>query len=120
MAMIKIYKHNKSLSVPAGAYLSQYAPNGWGTSVNDTVETDLDSLAEQENTPEQSEMVPEDDNEEEEETTEYVSPEDLKEKPIEDLNYKELQLLAKDMGVDIAGLKSSKSLRDAISKQAKL
>ena len=115
MAMIKIYKHNKSLSVPVGAYLSQYAPNGWGTSVNDIIETDFESLTEQ------SEIVPEDDgNEEAEETAEYISPEDLKEKPIEDLNYKELQLLAKDMGVDITGLKSSKSLRDAISEQAKL
>ena len=109
------------MSVPVGAYHSQYAPNGWSTSINDTVETDLGSLTDKKNTPEQSEMVSDNDgNEETEETTEEFDAEDLKEKPIEELNYKELQLLAKDMGVGIAGLKSSKSLRDAISEQAKL
>lgn len=124
MAMIEIYKHNKSLSIPAGAYHSQYAPNGWKLSKDAEVSKLSLETDEDKNIPEQTEdinlskeTVSEDDSDNVEDNVEYVDPEELREKPLEDLDFQELQILAEDMGIDIEGLKSSKSLRNAIKKQ---
>jgi hypothetical protein len=56
------------------------------------------------------------DDESEEEEIEYVDPADLREKPIEELDFDELKILAEDMDISVKGIKSSKVLREAIKK----
>lgn len=127
MAIVKITKiigdGQLSLRVPARAYYKQYARNGWNLAADvskqdkkshkgkntqyDTQTSDLD----------ESDAI--NDDFDDDEDVEYVDPEDLKLKPIEELDFDELQILAEDEGIDISNLpedekKASKILREAL------
>ena len=113
--MVTIRKGSKLLSIPNGAYANIYAPAGWVLVSEVKVSDPKDKTPAKEITePEkETEEVPEDS---EEEDVIYVDPEDLLEKPLEELDYEELQILAEYLGISKKGLKSSKALREAIRK----
>lgn len=113
--MVKIMKGSKVLVVPGGAYRDVYASSGW-------------VLAEAEAAPKpqkpeakppkkEPEQVPEE--VEDDENVEYVDPEELLEKPLEELDYEELKILAEYLGIDTTGMRNSKSIRSAIKKANK-
>lgn len=122
--MIEIYKHDKSLLIPSGAY-ALYASNGWKKSnkdsedANSTVaqldlkDSNLETVGSSGDayTFEESSEELDDENDED---VEYVDPKDLEEKPLEDLAYDELRILAEYRGLDVKKLKSTKALREAL------
>lgn len=119
--MITIRKGNRILSIPSGAYKT-YASAGW---VKDGEQIEAETQVEEvvEETTEEPEVEPEaateseaEEESEEEEEVEYVDPEELKEKPLSELDFEELQILAEYLGIDIKNLKTSKALRAEIKK----
>ena len=114
MALVKIYKGEKSLLIPHGAYKYQYAPAGWELSKeNSPFHNQKDELQEE---SENSILGYEDEyNESEEEISEsFDEIQELEEKPLSELSIPELRILADYKGVDTTGLTSAKKLRDAI------
>ena len=115
--MIKIRKGSKTLMIPAGAYDTIYAPAGWEKEEKpEEPAKAVEEPQEVDETPESVEEEPEEELEEEDEDVEYVDPEELNEKPLEELDFDELKILAEYLGVNIKGLKSKKEVRDAIKK----
>ena len=110
--MVEIIKGSKTLKVPVGAYNAIYASAGWSLKgkekkvIEKPVEP-VEEVAEESIEPDFEEPV-EDDN------VEYVDPEELAEKPLEELDFEELKILAEYKGIDITGMRSSKALRKAI------
>ncbi len=134
--MITIRKGNRVLSIPSGAYKT-YASAGWVRAEEDEVHSDkdenLNSLSQEpdldENPksgadPEQEKPLSssnsEGDNDtegdEDEEDVIYVDPEELKERPLSELDNEELQILAEYMGIDTEEIKTSKALRAELKK----
>lgn len=116
--MIKIRKGSKTLLIPAGAYDTIYAPAGWEK--EDNTAKAVEEPQKVEETPEPLEDVPEEESDEEldeeGEDVEYVDPEELNEKPLEELDFEELKILAEYLGINTKGLKSKKEVREAIKK----
>lgn len=115
--MIKIIKGSKTLTVPLGAYEEIYAPNGWElmSKENKLVETEMPEEPEE---PE-GELPEESEEEPEEEDVEYVDPEELLEKPLEELDFEELKIVAEYLDISTKGLKSKKEVREAIKAHRK-
>ena len=112
--MVNIIKGSKTLSVPVGAYNNMYAPAGW--ELADKVTKSIQK-AEPKKEKKQPEPEPVKNQEpEEEEDVVYVDPEELQEKPLEELDFDELKILAEYLNVNIKGMKSSKAIREAIKK----
>ena len=114
--MITIVKGSKTLSVPTGAYKSIYAPAGW-VSAEEVEATPVEKPAKPDKKkaePKVEEPVVEE--LEEDEDVEYVDPEELLEKPLEDLDFDELKILAEYLDINIKGMSTSKALRTAIKK----
>ena len=93
--MLKIVKDGKELKVPVSAYKNFYKNAGWfvsednrkiHTSFNEDSEWD-EALAEEEQEPT---------------------------KPLSEMNRNELEQLAKEMGISLAGLTNTKQIREAI------
>lgn len=115
--MIKIRKGSKTLVIPAGAYDTIYAPAGWERA--DGTKKSVKEPQKVEKTPEpleESEEEFEEELDEEDEDVEYVDPEELNEKPLEELDFEELKILAEYLDIDVKGLKSKKDVREAIKK----
>lgn len=114
--MIKIMKGSRTLTIPAGAYESMYAPNGWelvGTKKKTEKKSKEEPKSELEVTEEPEEVT------EDEEDVEYVDPEELLEKPLEELDFEELKILAEYLDISTKGLKSKKEVREAIKASRK-
>lgn len=130
--MVTIIKGSRHLTVPKGAFDSIYAPNGWQlakdakkesrepkTASKSSEETNTSPEDKNENlTPLDEELDNADaaDDNDEDEEVEYVDPEELEEKPLEELDFEELKILADYLGVQTRGLKSKKEVRAAIEK----
>lgn len=127
--MIKVIKGNEEKVIPAGAY-KMFASAGWhkaedSESHDDTgksteppaQKSDLEGNPESEIDPEQ-EGDPEDEDGEGDEEDDFeeieVDPEELLKKPIGDLDYEELQIVAEYLGLDVENLTTLKALRKAI------
>ena len=124
MAMVTIHKEGLTRTVPMGAYVSQYASLGWsinplngtkGTNTPSAYKKPLnDGLATSESDAVQTAEPDTEESEEAEEDIEYVDPEDLKEKPLNELDYEELRILAEYLGISLRGLKNKKAIKQAI------
>ena len=124
--MIQIRKHDKVISIPSGAF-KMYASAGWELVENSKApskkkvteaehsEPEAEAEAEDGVTDEDSEVSDEDEDEAEYEEIE-VDPEELLEKPLEELDFEELNIVAEYLGIDTSKLKTSKALRAAIKK----
>ena len=132
MALITIYKGNKSLTIPSGSYSRQYAPAGWSLTkpVKEVPnEKDLIQIEKGDEEPTGDDIVDEnpdddlnddlndDDSEDdfdEDEDVEYVDPEDLAKRQISTLDKDELEILAEYKGLDISKLTTIKKLKEAL------
>lgn len=127
MAMVTIHKDKLTRTVPMGAYVSQYASLGWSIGPNESLDGDKgtntppapkkplnDASAKPESDAEQVDEPDTEELEEEEEDVEYIDPEDLKEKPLNELDYEELRILAEYLGISLKGLKNKKAVKQAI------
>lgn len=112
--MIKIVKGSRSITIPNGAYPA-YASAGW-VKAGDTLEESKKTKTSKKPKEEESKVTEIEPEPVEEEDVEYIDPKDLMEKPIEDLDYEELRLLAEYLGIDIKGMNTSKAVRAAIKK----
>ena len=119
--MVTIEKNGKVLSIPSGAYEKLYAQTGWkivGAQEKEPQPEKVTAESEPEvETEEVEEVEPEEEEEEYEEIE--VDPEELLEKPLEDLDLDELRIVAEYLDIDTEGLKSGKALRAAIRKARK-
>lgn len=131
---IQIVKGDRALMIPAGAF-RQYASAGWQRAEENEAHSDkgkntqpesqkqdldTNSQPEEDNlggepevTPKEA-FIPEPEKDEEDEDVEYVDPEELLEKPIGDLDFEELQIVAEYLGLDVENLTTLKALRKAI------
>lgn len=122
MAMVTIHKEGLTRTVPMGAYVSQYASLGWsisscaeGTNTPSAYKKPLnDDLTTSESDVVQTTEPDTEESEEDEEDIEYVDPEDLKEKPLNELDYEELRILAEYLGINLRGLKNKRAIKQAI------
>lgn len=124
--MIRIIRGDEERVIPAGA-LKIFASAGWRKAENsdshdDTdkntksliQDSDLDENPEPEtNTKEEEPILGADP---EEEDVEYVDPEELLKKPVGDLDFEELQIVAEYLGLDTEELTTPKRLRAAIKR----
>lgn len=113
--MITIMKGSKTLDIPVGAY-NTYASAGWRR-LEDA--TSPKPVKDKGNARAKTKEAPVEPVSEPEEDVEYVDPEELLEKPLEDLDFEELKLLAEYLGIDFSGMKTSKAIRSAIRKHNK-
>lgn len=126
--MIKIIKGDEERVIPAGAF-KMFASAGWQKAENSeshddtgkntkstTQDSDLGENSESETDTDEDENPDEeeDTNEEDEGDVEYVDPEELLKKPVGDLDYEELQIVAEYLGLDVENLTTLKALRKAI------
>ena len=109
--MVEIIKGSRKMTIPSGAY-ETYASAGWELGTEPKKEQA--KPAAEKKKPEKAKAEPEPEVEEVEEDVIYIDPEDLLEKPLEELDFEELKILAEYKGIDIKGMKSSKMLREAI------
>lgn len=122
--MIKIIKGDEERVIPAGAF-KMFASAGWQKAENSeshddtgkntkstTQDSDLGEIPESETDTEEEEPILGADPEEED--VEYVDPEELLKKPVGDLDYEELQIVAEYLGLDVENLTTLKALRKAI------
>lgn len=119
MALIRIYKNEKYLTIPAGAYKHQYAPAGWHLEHDSHITKSMKSPQVHETEPvDENEEIEQEEMEESVDDVEAVESnddvEDLEEKPLSELTVPELRVLAEHKGIDITGLTSAKRLREAI------
>ena len=120
--MVVITKGSMTLTVPKRAYDKMYAPAGWdlkGKEMGHTAKVEIEhtvgspkeeDATKAEETAEEVESTPD----EEEEEIEYVDPEELLEKPVNELDFEELQIVAEYLGIDTKGITQSKKLRNLI------
>lgn len=126
--MIKIIKGDEERVIPAGAF-KMFASAGWQKAKNSeshddtdkntkptTQDSDLGENSEPETDTDEDENPDEEEdaNEEDEGDVEYVDPEELLKKPVGDLDYEELQIVAEYLGLDVENLTTLKALRKAI------
>lgn len=101
--MLVIHKGDKERVIPAGAY-EMYASAGW--SLDKEIEKDISKSV--------SEPLLEESEEPVEEEIEYVDPEELATRPLNELDKDELRILAEFKGIDVSVHRSSKQLREMI------
>lgn len=137
--MIKIIKGGEERLIPAGAF-KMFASAGWQKAENSeshddndksieppAQQPDLGEIPESGTDPDGTENPdgdnPEDEgngtgdtngDDEDEDDVVYVDPEELLEKPVGDLDYEELQIVAEYLGLDVENLTTLKALRKAI------
>lgn len=107
--MVKVVKNGMTLTIPAGA-VKTYCSAGWKLAPSD------EGKARPVKSQEKPMMKSEDTEEtyDEEEEVEYVDPEDLAQKPLEELDIEELKILAEYKGLDTTRLTSARKLRTAL------
>lgn len=113
--MLKIVKGDKTLLVPSRT-IDVYLAAGW--SLGDKIPNENKTLAKNEtygHEKETQEPVEEPEEDFEEEVI-YVDPEELLEKPLNELDFEELKIVAEYLDIDTKELRSSKALRAAIKK----
>ena len=114
MAFVKVKKGNKQSKVPSGS-VKQYLAAGW-----ELVEQTKEKPAAEEAV---EESLGQDDSEwddsEWEEEDEDSRLQELEEKPLSEMNNKELREYAELKGVNLVGLTSNKQIREAISSALK-
>lgn len=128
--MVTVTKGSRTLVVPVGAYKTTYAPAGWvlqGEVEVSAPEKPVEEKKAEEPKAEKPVEKPEPETEDEDEAedeaededVEYVDPEELLEKPLEELDFEELKILAEYLEIDTKGMTTSKALRSAIKKAQK-
>lgn len=117
--MVNIKKGKQRLSIPIGS-LKKYTSTGW------EIDDNTDSSYASSKDPvvlHQANPEPDGDNgsdlennedEDDSEEFEYVDPEDLAKKPLDELDIEDLKILAEYKGIDISDLRTAKKLRAAI------
>lgn len=104
-----------TLSVPKGAYKTQYAPQGWVEATAEDVEELVEEPEElQEPEAKEPDLADEDPVDDEDEEVEEVDITELLEKPLSELDREELELLADYKQLDVEGITSIKELRKVI------
>lgn len=120
--MVEIRKGDRVLSVPAGA-VKKYTSAGWIVKVSKSekkVSKDKE-LSSKENEALAGDHTQDDgewddsDYEDAAEDEDYVDPEELAARPLEELSTEELRILAEYKGIDVTELRSAKKLRAAIA-----
>lgn len=113
--MVRMRKNKLELTIPAGS-VRKYKKAGWELAEELKDSSDLEDIENvTENVDSQlPESNTEDDDSEDDEDVEYIDPEDLVNKPLEELDRDELKILAEYKGIDTTGLKSTKKLKAAI------
>ena len=110
--MVEITKGSRKMTIPSGAYIV-YASAGWELATEHK-EEQVKPAAEKKK-PEKAKAKPvEPVAEEVEEDVIYIDPEELLEKPLEELDFEELKILAEYKEINIKGMKSSKAIREVI------
>lgn len=108
--MVKIKKGKLTLTVPAGA-VRKYISAGWELANGSklTRKSVTPTLTDPMENGGQSE-----DEETSDEDVEYVDPEELAQKPLNELDREELRILAEFKGIDVSEITSTKQLRAAL------
>lgn len=117
--MVRIKKGKLTLTVPAGA-VRKYTLAGW--ELADGSKSDENAVAPTNTSTNEngdvnndySEPEGEPSEEEDDEDLEYVDPEELAQKPLEELDQDELTILAEFKGLDVSELTTVKKLRAAL------
>lgn len=113
--MVKIKKGKLTLTVPAGA-VRKYTSAGWelaGSSKSKSKVTKPTVPYTDMNEGETADDTQlEDDSTEEE--VEYVDPDELAQRPLNELDREELRILAEYKGIDVSEMTSTKQLRNAL------
>lgn len=115
--MIEIVKGSRTITIPNGAY-ALYASNGW-VRKEDAPKPIKETKGAKKHKEEEPKLDEPEEESGEEDDVEYIDPKELLEKPVEELDYEELRLLAEYLGVDIKGMTTSKAIRAAIKKHNK-
>lgn len=113
--MVEMKKGKLTLTIPAGA-VRKYIKAGWEPThssgviegeekgkLNSEIEEELEEVLENES-----------EDGEYEEDVEYVDPEELAQKPLNELDKEELRILAEYKGIDVSELSTAKQLRSAL------
>lgn len=125
--MVTIRKGDHSLRVTRGAFLNLYKPMGYvldgavedsnvlpapgeGNTPGNVHEDPEEDLKDEEDDPEGEDP----DTDEPEDEPEEDPEDDLDEKPLSEMNFKELKARASAMNIDINGMTSKKEVRNAI------
>lgn len=119
--MVTIERAGHVLTVTQGAFKALYRPMGY-VIVGDEGEPEASPSPGKEITPPVDEDGSEDDSssEEDENSDENEDPDDdqddddLEEKPLSEMNFKELKAYAKRQGINVNGMSSKKEVREAI------
>jgi hypothetical protein len=123
--MIKIIKGGAERLVTTGAFNSIFKRQGWEKVEVETLEEfmegeDLDDFDEdpidEDDLVDDEDIIDEDDIDDEAKESVKEENNDLLEKPISEMNYKELVEYAKIKGINIEGLKTKKEIKAAIKK----
>lgn len=113
--MVKIKKGKLTLTVPAGA-VRKYTSAGWELAVSSKSESKATKPTVPYTDMNEGETADytqlEDDSTEEE--VEYVDPEELAQRPLNELDREELRILAEYKGIDVSEITSTKQLRNAL------
>ena len=117
MAFVKVKKDNKQSKVPSGS-VKQYLAAGWEL-VEEADKKPAAKEVKEESIGEETQDDSEWDDAEWEEEDEDSRLEELEEKPLSEMNNKELREYADLKGVNLVGLTSNKQIREAISSALK-
>lgn len=119
--MVTIERAGHVLTVTQGAFKALYKPMGY-VIVGTEGEPEASPVHDEVTTPPADEDGSEDDQTSEEDevqddgedTDEDQDDEDLEEKPLSEMNFKELKTYAKRRGINVNGMSSKKEVREAI------
>lgn len=115
--MVTIERAGHVLIVTQGAFKALYRPMGY-VIVGTEGEPEASPGPDEVTTPPADEDVSEDDSSSEEDENsdedEDQDDEDLEEKPLSEMNFKELKAYAKRRGINVNGMSSKKEVREAI------
>lgn len=119
--MVTIQRAGHVLTVSKGAFKTLYRPMGY-VIVGDEGEPEASPAPGKEITPPDTGDGSEDDlssgedevQDDGEDTDEDQDDEDLEEKPLSEMNFKELKAYAKRRGINVNGMSSKKEVREAI------
>ena len=119
--MVTIERAGHVLTVTQGAFKALYRPMGY-VIVGTKGEPEASPSPDEVTTPPADEDGSEDDQtseedevqDDDEDTDENQDDEDLEEKPLSEMNFKELKSYAKRQGINVNGMSSKKEVREAI------
>lgn len=110
--MVKVVKDDMTLTIPAGA-VKDYISTGWKLADSKHTESAKEEVKSKVKEPVKEDDSDSEDNYEDDDVV-YVDPEELAERPLEELDAEELRILAEYKGIDVSHISSVKKLRAAI------